>query len=395
MERCSRKEKREESFINRRQIRKQTEMEEHILQLQFQLQERERQLNQLALALQQASNLTQPSNSFDDHTLREIKLMNSFTGVGEVTINSFISSTEYYLSKITSQEKKQLATRTIFYEKILGEAKNAVINIPETDNWELIKKQLKLRYRPEIEPFEIYRQINNLRANSVSELVEKAQKIKYKTDELIIYYKDDTYIDLGNVNSLLVNTIKEICQGVLLDKIYVENDFDTIINIMRSRRFENECIRPEFRKFKPNNSYQKESRNKHNSPNSQTTNHDKHDNSGHYKHKHYDRRNNDNEKREENNSDSHNNSNSNNYQNRSGNFRSNNFNNSGQVKSNIRSGQTRRSNRQLATEPMEVDNVQHNHESKNETNQNSISNNNLTEQITNEINSNSEDFFWN
>jgi len=54
----------------------------------------------------------------------------------------------------------------------------------------------------------------------VSELAIEIQNIKYKTDELIVYHKNDNFIDLSNVESLLVNAAKEMSQGTLLDKIY-------------------------------------------------------------------------------------------------------------------------------------------------------------------------------
>ncbi|XP_037915228.1 putative uncharacterized protein DDB_G0283051 [Hermetia illucens] len=43
-------------------------------------------------------------------------------------------------------------------------------------------------------------------------------------------------------------------QGVLLDKIYELSDISEIIKIMQMRRYENSCIRPEFRKIKNINS---------------------------------------------------------------------------------------------------------------------------------------------
>lgn len=44
----------------------------------------------------------------------------------------------------------------------------------------------------------------------VSELIVEIQNIKYKSDELTLYYQNDHYIDLSNVNSILVNTLKEM-----------------------------------------------------------------------------------------------------------------------------------------------------------------------------------------
>jgi len=54
------------------------------------------------------------------------------------------------------------------------------------------------------------------------------QNIKYKTDELIVYHKNDNFIDLSNIESLLDNTVKEMTQGTLLDKIYEERELGRI-----------------------------------------------------------------------------------------------------------------------------------------------------------------------
>lgn len=110
---------------------------------------------------------------------------------------------------------------------------------------------MKLRYKPDIEPHQLYRRINNLRANTVSELALEIQNIKNKADELVVYYRDDIGINLTNINSLLTNTIKEITQGVLLNKIYEEHNLEKIINIMTQRRYEDGCIRHEFKKNRP------------------------------------------------------------------------------------------------------------------------------------------------
>lgn len=67
--------------------------------------------------------------------MKEISYMSIFTGRNEISINSFISSAEYHLSTVTDPDQKKQMTRAIFYEKIQGEAKNAVINIPDPSDW--------------------------------------------------------------------------------------------------------------------------------------------------------------------------------------------------------------------------------------------------------------------
>lgn len=218
------------------------------VELVEELARRERQLEQLQSAYLELQNNQIPNNQGTDTIFKNVSQLPVFTGTNEITINSFISSSEYFLSTINRDDLKKEAIKAIFYRNIQGEAKNTVINIQQPDNWELIKKVLKLRYRPDTEPHHIYKRINNLRVNNVSELAIEIQNIKYKSDELINYYSGDHCIDLTNIDSLLVNTTKEMTQGTLLDKIYDERDLGNIMDIMTRRRFEDSCIRPEYRK---------------------------------------------------------------------------------------------------------------------------------------------------
>ena len=215
---------------------------------QQQKQQQQQQQQQQQLQHQQVSYYS----STRDNILKTVNHLPTFTGEGEVTVNSFFSSTEYLLSTILDENLKKEAVRIIFYKVIQGQAKDVIINIPEPDNWQLTKETIKLRYRPSIEPHQLYRMIANLKVNSVSELLTEIQNIKYKSDELIIYYKYDHYIDLSNIDSLLVNTIKEMTQGTLLDKIYEERNINDILKILTKRRFEDSCIRSEYRKYRTN-----------------------------------------------------------------------------------------------------------------------------------------------
>lgn len=219
------------------------------------LARRESQLEQIRTAYIEL----QQNQGRDNHTMQNltktINYLPTFTGTGDVTVNSFFSSTEYLLSTIDSDVIRREAVRMIFYKTIQGQAKDVIINLPTPDNWQLIKETLKLRYRPSIEPHQIYKLVANLKVNSVSELIVEIQNIKYKSDELSVYYKGEHYIDLSNVDSLLVNTVKEMTQGTLLDKIYEETNINDILKILTRRRFEDTCIRPEYRKFRERTNY--------------------------------------------------------------------------------------------------------------------------------------------
>ncbi|XP_070855589.1 uncharacterized protein [Drosophila suzukii] len=130
-----------------------------------QLAIRERQLEQLQQAyVQLQGNGNIPAQQ--ERLFKNINRLATFTGTGEISTNSFFSSVEYLLQTVEDPQLKREATGTIFYRTIQGQAKDAVINIPEPDNWDLIKATLKLRYRPDTEPHQIYKRICDLRVNS-------------------------------------------------------------------------------------------------------------------------------------------------------------------------------------------------------------------------------------
>lgn len=214
-----------------------------------QLARREQQLEQLRNAYVDLQQRQQVQPNQINQLYKNVAHLPTFTGNGEITINSFLSNVEYLLSTIDDEELRKEAVKAIYYRNIQGEAKNTIINIQEPNNWPLIKKTLKLRYRPDTEPHQLYRRINNINVNTVSQLAIEIQNIKYKSDELIIYHSGEHCIDLTNIDSILVNTIKEMTQGTLLDKIYDERDLGNILEIMTRRRFEDSCIRPEFRRY--------------------------------------------------------------------------------------------------------------------------------------------------
>lgn len=78
-----------------------------------------------------------------DNIFKMVNHLPTFTGTGEVTINSFFSSIEYLLSTISDENLKKEVVRIIFYKVIQGQAKDIIINIPTPDNWNVIKETLK------------------------------------------------------------------------------------------------------------------------------------------------------------------------------------------------------------------------------------------------------------
>lgn len=116
---------------------------------------REQQLESMRLAYIELRQQQGQDKSLKEHIMKTINFLPTFAATREVTVNSFFCSTEYLLSTIKNGTLYKEA-RIIFYQIIQGQAKDAIINVPQPDNWQLIKETLKLRYRPNIETHQIY-----------------------------------------------------------------------------------------------------------------------------------------------------------------------------------------------------------------------------------------------
>lgn len=348
--------------IQTNKMAEQAQVSELIRQQHMQIQTLTEQIRSLQIQQQQGRT---PAANYEIG--RTVQYMSTFTGKGDISINSFISNVEYQLSTLENEESKKIMTRAIYYEKIQGEAKNCIINIPDPSDWDSIKIMLKMRYKPDAEPSEIYKRISNIRANSVSELAIIIQDIKYKSDEVQVYYNDQNFIDLSNVNSLLVNTVKEMTQGILLDKIYNERDLGNIVTIMRQRRYEDSCIREEYRNNRNFNNFNYKGKNSNsNNKNGNVNNRYPNDNSGQNRHRYqqnYKKDNNYSNSYQFNNNNNVRKENSDNFnRGNSGSFRRN-YVGSGQSRNQNNSGQYRQQqsyNRQDQGEPMDIANIQSN-----------------------------------
>uniref|UniRef100_W8B1H4 Uncharacterized protein n=1 Tax=Ceratitis capitata TaxID=7213 RepID=W8B1H4_CERCA len=137
------------------------------VQLVEELTRREQQLKQMRQAYIELQQRQLANDGNLQRIMKNITHLPTFTGTGEVTTNTFMSSVDYLLSTIRDEQTRRKTTRAVYYRVIQGEAKNVIINIPQPDDWNQIKKALKLRYKRDTEPHEIYRKICNLRINSM------------------------------------------------------------------------------------------------------------------------------------------------------------------------------------------------------------------------------------
>lgn len=199
----------------------------------------------------QANIISNPA-SVRERTITEVKHLTPFNGKN-IQVTAFIQAVEYYLNRLEEGPIKKLAVATIFLEKIQGEAKLAVLNINDIEDWQLIKAKLRQQYKPEYMPEELYYKISNIKVHSVSELLEKIYTYKNKAEELRIYYKDTEHIELTGIESLLVNTVKRITQGTLAYAIKKKNTFQEIVDELDCVDFEDNCIKNEYRIFENKN----------------------------------------------------------------------------------------------------------------------------------------------
>ena len=154
----------------------------------------ENQLQQILLATSSAvQHLTQVVAAQElqgreargESKMRELKYFNNFSGTGDVTLAAFIQSMERWLRTL-GESHQELGVSLIFHEKIVGEAKNAVINVNPIE-WESIKSCLKKRYKPKTKPDQILDLINDIKVSNVKNLIEKTEMLRDKIEECKIF----------------------------------------------------------------------------------------------------------------------------------------------------------------------------------------------------------------
>uniref|UniRef100_A0A1A9UD32 Uncharacterized protein n=1 Tax=Glossina austeni TaxID=7395 RepID=A0A1A9UD32_GLOAU len=100
-----------------------------------------------------------------------------------------ISLLMYLLSTKDNNELKRKTRTEIFCTGSEEYGNNYPDSCP--DNWELIKEVPKVRHKPNTQQHQIYGGFINPSINSVDELAVEKQNIEYKSNEIMVYYKDD------------------------------------------------------------------------------------------------------------------------------------------------------------------------------------------------------------
>lgn len=162
--------------------------------------------------------LSRQSGTQNIRTLIEkrVKHLKSFSGE-QGTLPSFIATVEQIFDEygILNQEA---VFSVIYNEKIEGAAKN-YLAVEAPASWEQCKQKLKLHFRPTKDIGSILRTINNIKVNSINQLLDKIQiTINYIT-ECATY--SDNGLEIANcLNSALILKIKELTAGALGAEIY-------------------------------------------------------------------------------------------------------------------------------------------------------------------------------
>lgn len=117
--------------------------------------------------------------------LNYVQKLRIFNGKDEFTVQEFISSVEQTFRICNDTPGlAQYAMGVIINEKIQGEAKRCIQRLGTNRNWDAVKRELRLHFRPREDYAELLNRCRSLRVSTLRELFDSVREINYKLNEL-------------------------------------------------------------------------------------------------------------------------------------------------------------------------------------------------------------------
>lgn len=133
-----------------------------------------------------------------------------FSGEDNYKLKSFFKSIENaeMLCGERNQELREYCLQTMVNSKIIGKARNAILEIPEDQrNWTTVMKTLTLRFRPKYTIHQLLFQAKEAKVFNLKDLFNKLTTIKSDISE-ICDFENDTVFTYKNIDKELVLILK-------------------------------------------------------------------------------------------------------------------------------------------------------------------------------------------
>lgn len=170
----------------------------------------------LTAALEALANANRPSQSRASILIKEISYIKEFDG-NKNHLTQFLNIVNNHLNSITDETTKEEVWLLIYNCKIVGKAKELLIN-NHPQNWQEAENLLKQHFRPTTNYKDIARRINSLRVNSVADLNCKIEEITLEINTFSTYQTNSAQTR-DCFYTLLINQIKQIVTGNLSREI--------------------------------------------------------------------------------------------------------------------------------------------------------------------------------
>ncbi len=228
-------------------------------QQQAQLQQQIAQLNQQLQRQQQQFQNIQATrfNLKPDQIIRNFSEIPAFSGEDNFKLKSFLKSIKdvEQLCGENNEELKTYCLRKTINNKIIGAARNAILEIPDQQrNWEAVETQLKAKFRPKLTIYNLLYNANEIKVYNLKDLFIKLHKIKSECNEICEYNDQDIYT-YEKIDKDLIQILKS--KLVPLFQTQIKNDknlYELDVEFSQSEIYYSEdAIKPEFKLNKNQN----------------------------------------------------------------------------------------------------------------------------------------------
>lgn len=301
-----------------------------------------------------------------DQIIRNFNDITSFSGEDSFKLKSFLKDVNCaeQLCGMDNAELKTYCLNKIINGKIIGKARNCILEIPEDErNWQTVVRTLTLRFRPKQTIYNLTFLAKELKVFNLKELFNKLTKIKADANEICDFNGEEEFVYRA-IDKELVQILKSKLIPIVQFQVDENKTLFELDNIMcQSEMYYSEDI------IKPSSKMTKQTyKNEKDFKNNRINNVNSNGNHNHYQNRHnsnfkssYNQNNN--YSREQNfyNRQSNSNNNSRPYRSYDNNNHYNNYTNNNNYNNQNRgqngSRQSRFHNQNNRTEPMEVDNI--------------------------------------
>lgn len=168
-----------------------------------------------------------------DQIIRNFNEIPAFSGESSFKLKSFLKTVDDVeaLCGEENAELKKYCLKKVINSKIIGKARNAILEIPENRrNWETVVETLTLRFRPKQTVHQLLFYAKELKVYNLKDLFNKLSSIKSETSEICDFNDEDNFT-YESIDKELVQILKSKLIPLLQVQVDQEKSLFELDNI--------------------------------------------------------------------------------------------------------------------------------------------------------------------